>query len=617
MIDPVDAPAVASPSSAPLGDATAWRHAVLPAVLLSATFVAMAWLTWGRWPDVLVDFGRELYVPWRITQGAVLGRDLEWYVTGPLPPYVNAALFAAVGPSLRALVLLNLAVLAAITALLYRLLAASSGRVGATAGCLAFLGVFAFGQYLPGGNYNYVTPYSHGATHGMALALAGLALAAVYLRTRAGAAAVAAGLCLGLVFLTKPELFVATAAALGVAAIAAPRGSRREDARTVLGFGAAAAAPVAVAWAALATRMPASDAWGLVIAPWRLLSGSAALANRYYLEGTGLDAPARNLGLLALTTAIAAAAVAGAWAADARWGARLRHRSAALATGVVAGAAPLLLLVPMSAWDHAARPLPALALASLAGFGLAALRARRRGATEDRRARLATGLVFSTFAAALLLKMGLNARVFHYGFLLAMPAAVLSVALLVGVLPALARARHGGGDLLRGVALGAIAVFVAASFRDTAMRQAPKRYPVGAGADAFLADGRGRYVAEALRWIDRFGPPGGTLAVLPEGVMVNYLARRASTVPYLSFLSDSLAYYGGEEPILRAYLAAPPDQILLVHRDSSEYGPRFFGRDYAQGLARWISTAYEPVAFAGAEPFQGDEYGMVLLRRRR
>jgi hypothetical protein len=41
-------------------------------------WIALAGLTvffldtsWRRWPDPLIDFGRELYIPWRLAHGAV------------------------------------------------------------------------------------------------------------------------------------------------------------------------------------------------------------------------------------------------------------------------------------------------------------------------------------------------------------------------------------------------------------------------------------------------------------------------------------------------------------------------------------------------------------------
>ena len=46
-------------------------------LLILIVGAVMLFWSWGTWPDVLVDFGRELYVPWRITQGDTLYRHLS------------------------------------------------------------------------------------------------------------------------------------------------------------------------------------------------------------------------------------------------------------------------------------------------------------------------------------------------------------------------------------------------------------------------------------------------------------------------------------------------------------------------------------------------------------
>jgi hypothetical protein len=85
--------------------------------LLVATALILLGLSWRRWPDVLADLGRELYIPWRIYPGDVLYRDLA-YFSGPLAPYVNAGLFRAFGPGLMVLACTNLVVAVLIAALL-------------------------------------------------------------------------------------------------------------------------------------------------------------------------------------------------------------------------------------------------------------------------------------------------------------------------------------------------------------------------------------------------------------------------------------------------------------------------------------------------------------------
>ena len=74
-------------------EARAARALALAALPLAAFLLHRSW---GAWPDVMVDFGRELYVPWRITLGEVLYRDLEWF-NGPLSQYVNALWFRLFG----------------------------------------------------------------------------------------------------------------------------------------------------------------------------------------------------------------------------------------------------------------------------------------------------------------------------------------------------------------------------------------------------------------------------------------------------------------------------------------------------------------------------------------
>src|SRR5215831_10677178 len=49
-------------------------------------------VSWRKWPDPLIDFGRELYLPWRLANGALLYRDADDYF-GPLSQYLNAGLF--------------------------------------------------------------------------------------------------------------------------------------------------------------------------------------------------------------------------------------------------------------------------------------------------------------------------------------------------------------------------------------------------------------------------------------------------------------------------------------------------------------------------------------------
>ncbi len=136
-----------------------WKRLAWP-LGLTGLFVGLCAHTWRRWPDLLVDFGRELYVPWQLTEGAVLYRDIA-YFNGPLSPYFNATLFQLFGTSLLTLVVVNLAIVVLLCVLFYRLILPRYGPLAASLVCAVFLGGFALAHLRIMGNYNFVCPYSH------------------------------------------------------------------------------------------------------------------------------------------------------------------------------------------------------------------------------------------------------------------------------------------------------------------------------------------------------------------------------------------------------------------------------------------------------------------------
>src|SRR5438477_6742925 len=79
---------------------------------LLAVGAGMTYWTWGRLGEPVVDFGRELYGAWHLTQGGAAWHDA--YLFGPLSPYVNALWFSLLGHSANALMIGNLLILGGI-----------------------------------------------------------------------------------------------------------------------------------------------------------------------------------------------------------------------------------------------------------------------------------------------------------------------------------------------------------------------------------------------------------------------------------------------------------------------------------------------------------------------
>ncbi len=126
--------------------------------------------SWRKWPDPLVDFGRELYVPWRLSHGALLYRDVE-DIYGPLSRVHKRRPIRAVRPRPHGAGGRQPRGFAAILAAIYILFRRAWGAGAALASGAVFVSGFGFSQFLTIGNYNYAAPYSHEATHGLLVCL--------------------------------------------------------------------------------------------------------------------------------------------------------------------------------------------------------------------------------------------------------------------------------------------------------------------------------------------------------------------------------------------------------------------------------------------------------------
>lgn len=584
------------------GDAWAVRG---PLAVFAVGVALFIW-SFGKWPDALVDFGRELYAPWRLTQGDALHEDIAWF-NGPLSVWLNGLWMEVFGVSVRTLVAANTVILAVVTAMLFRLLRAVSSAAAATLACTVFLGIFAFNQYGGIANYNFITPYSHELTHGFALGLGALLAMDAYARSGRARWSALAGVCTGLCFLTQGEAFVAclggTLARIAVACLDLPRSGRARGAALFL-CGALLPPLAAFLWFARGTSMEA--AFEAVLGSWRYTFLEAVRNQPFYRTRMGLDELPANLDAMlkwSLALLLSFGALAALSLAPVRptpW-----RRAAVFAALALAVA-----LLPID-WMSVGRPLPVFLLGL---FGVTLARIARAPAGEARRT-LGLRLALTCFAGLLLLKTGLNARVYHYGFVLAAPATALLVVATVEWLPAWLDGRGKAGTWTRAACAGVFAGAVAAHLVLASHWYGPKERPIGSGPDRFLAGGRGALAARVVDYLRPRLEPGDELLVLPEGVTLNYLLRSKSPTRYVNFMPPELAFFG-EASMLEALERSRPRYVVLVHKDTSEYGARFFGEDYGAAFLQWVRANYRPVHTEGATPFTSSRFGIAVWERR-
>lgn len=586
----------------------------VPAVLwLVLTGSVMLCWTWRMWPDVMIDFGRELYVPWRLTEGSRLYRDISYLDAGPVSPWWNALVFRTFGVGLMTLVVVNLVLMILLLVMIHSLARILTSEFAAVVASTVFLLLFAFGQHLFVGNFNYLTPYAHPLVHGLLFSIGCLSCVTVVIRGGHRAWLGTGGILAGLAFLTKPDPFLALGAAVGggfcLRGLTDREAPRRTAKDFVLFLGWAVVPPV-LAFLWLWKEMPAGMAFQGIVGSWKCLGNTQIYAIEFYRTGMGTDNLGHSLKQITLwsagyATGLGLLALLAARLKTEGWLRRVAPGAAFLVAAVLMFAA-----VKKSPFD-VLRPMPVALLLS----GLCLLKALfTAGGDRDTRWRLIAALMAITFALTLLLKILLYARLVHYGFVLAMPGTLICVIALTHGIPRWLARRGACGAVFTAGALGLIAALIVDRLQAMDAIYQRKTLQVARGRDAFWADYRGFYVQQALARIAREVKPGQTLVVMPEGVMINYLSRRQNPTPFFSFNPFDLLIFG-ENRMLASLQAHPPDFVIFEHADMSDLGHQYFGRDYARAMFRWIGTNYTSQEVLGAKPFQGDRYGLEILRR--
>jgi len=548
-----------------------------------------------------------------MSEGALLNRELSCNY-GPLPELVQAGLFRLWGPGLDVIIWLNIAVTAGIIALLWGIFSALGDRLSGWLCGVVFVAVFAVPFYGDSirSLFNYIAPYSCQLTWGF-----GGVLLVVYSLMRHAAHGrrgwlLVAGAGLGIAFLDKPEMLLG---ALGVAGLylglrlvelgrsGGGEGGFGKSLGTVAGWACWGLAGFLAAYLPVFLIFAKEGGWayGFQAANWTLQvfldPAYARSAHSYFQDALqGLDHPWTNLlaqvGWGAVMLAFGAVL---AWAGRGWQRAQEEGRAGQGQIGLVMALGFLVVL--LTHWLSIGRALlvPVVLLGIIAVGG--ALRGAWRGeaVTVQR-----TGLALvAAMAMLLLVRMILNVRICNYGFVLAVPATLLVVHVLVYELPRRCGSAGQANGLLQMTFMLLVLAGAADLARQSLANYAHRSYPVGAGRDLYYSytpdiNGDGAMLNIITSAMERYFGEVKTVVALPESQAVNYRLRKKNPVVEMQFTPDLLQMVGLENEVA-ALAANPPEAIILTAREMNEYGVAYFGVDDASGwpLLDWVMKNYQ------------------------
>lgn len=620
--------------------------ALLSAVL--AVPLAMFCTRFHYFGDPVIDWGTEVYTAWRLSEGAVLYRDLG-YLHGPLSPYLHAALFKVFGATRGALLTFNFFIYLGVLWALGRLLRAYLPERAVAAALVLVSLLVGFNQLTVGANYNFVTPYRYGLTHGFLLSLLSLlawrrAVAGGASRGAEGEGAAAsrvaapgkgaargpgqwysgalAGFLAGLASFAKHEVFVALAFALVVSLVALwPRLGEplRRVGELVLGFALAVA--LWVGFCALRGAGP-GEALGWYWFPYSLIFNHEFRALPIYSASVEHVGPARA-GYWLLVAAALSALLCGLRVALSLAEAKAKTSRRAAWIAWLPFGVSLAGLVAVAAWPRVlawSQEIWALAPPACALALLVALREdfrEARGARGDGRGRRKVSgaggaggagyvVVLLAFAVGLSLKVFADVSLDYAGFLLGLPCVLFLAWAVFAGFPALAPSRFpvspGRWAALVALFVGAPQVLEANLATLVQQREMAVTLTTPSGNFNYYPK-RAELLGAVTKLLKEKHAAARTLTVLPEGSYLNFVLGKPSPLYFMSLMPDQLMYIYGEERVVRQMEESPAEVIVVLPRSTAEFGLGDFKAGYGARVYAWVQRAYalDPDSPAGAE----------------
>jgi hypothetical protein len=133
------------------------KSELLPHLIIIAAFFFLLSQTWLKWGDLIIDTGRELWLPAELLKGKLLYKDIVSFY-GFLPPYLIAGLYKIFGISINTMVYTGIALTLIVSFTIYRIARFFLDQGFSTLLVLNFLFVLAFGCYINRAILNFILP---------------------------------------------------------------------------------------------------------------------------------------------------------------------------------------------------------------------------------------------------------------------------------------------------------------------------------------------------------------------------------------------------------------------------------------------------------------------------
>ncbi len=596
-----------------------WQNGAIPFLVISGVFIYLLKITWLKWGDLIIDTGTELYLPLEILSGKTLYRDIYYY-HGPFGPYLNALLYKLFGIHLHSLILSGTIAAAAATFLVYKIARIFLNTFFSTFTSLTFLVVFAFGQYVYLGNYNFILPFSYGATYSIVFSLSALYFFNSLIRKDNLRLRYYVSLFITLTLLSKIEVGAGLIFSI-LAALILHRVKLRKPFiiknlfRDMFFY---AFIPLSLSGTVYFLLLGGLNVNNSFLEPF--LFNTDFLNNAFARFVFGLDNLPLNLRIFIFSLSnyllLIVLFALGAFflsLLDRTRSFLLRRLSKAIAAVFIISLG-MAFTARFFFYDWQYRPLPVLLLAAIIISLFGSFKAKTPGAAKE----AVILFCISAFSFILVYRMLLFSRAAHYGFYLLVPGMIVYHIFFLKLLPRWIKAKNNRG-FFGAAFLCVFAVFAAEHWGISSYCYKNRTHETSTprGTIYTFNVSRENNTGLLIDYIIKNTPEHSSLAVFPEGVIVNFLSQRRNPLRLHCYIPSNLIKRGITEELITGIEREKIDYIVINQRNCIEFGYPVFGRDYGRPLWEYIKQNYLLLKTFGPFPYTTDEFGIALFKRKK
>lgn len=590
-----------------------WQKGRISFLACALCLLYLLKFTWLKWGDLIIDTGRDLYVPLQILSGKTLYRDIQ-YFHGPFSPYFNAFLFKLLGVHVNSLVLGGITAAIFTSLLIYKISRLFLNISSSTFTVLTFLFVFAFGQYVYLGNYNFILPFAYPAIHGILFSLAALYfLYRSFFNIKRNGYICA--MFITFVFLCRIEmglmLISAAAPAIFIYSLSRKVTVKRLFYHLLIYIVLPLAFTLAI--------------YGFLINSFETLQKSSLLdvwANNLNVNipfvtfhSGAYDIPG-NIRLMSksalyyLLLCIFLSAGGFITAYFSRFASLLKKAVfTSLAVLFFVGSGFIIFRNFLN-YNLQYRSLPVICLLTI-------LISLRRFINDKSRVEYLFLATFSMFSLFLLTRKLFYAWAGHYGFYLLVPGMVVYYVFFLKIVPGFLNSNT-ARRFFAFFFLGASTLFIMGHFAVSRFCYLNKTLKVSTprGTLYVFDNSRERRNKEFIEFLSENTAGKETLVVFPEGLTANFLSGRMNPLYYNSYVPLDIAKADTVKGIISDMETNQVGYVAVVSRDMAEFGYNAFGDDYGKEIWDYISEKYALERQFGPLPFTTEDYGIALFKRR-